>query len=205
MDAHGRRAGHDGTPYHRRNLRGPGATPALRGVEGRVPKFSSGETDFNETYWGLNPTPGQRFEVRPTLSVFGNVARSFEPPTFNTLLSSRGGSPKAGPNQFQVQPLEAQRATTVEIGTRRNAGRLQWDVAAYRTGLQNELLTTSAIFGGSGETFNAPVRTIHQGIEAQLTARVLEGVLTRGAERDRLTLQTAYTGSDFFFDTSERN
>lgn len=168
-------------------------------------KFSSGETDFSETYWGFNPTLGLRFEVRPTLSVFGNVARSFEPPTFNTLLSPRGGSPKAGPSQFQVQPLEAQRATTVEVGTRRNAGRLQWDVAAYRTWLQNELLTTSAIFGGSGETSNAPVRTIHQGIEAQLTARVLEGVLTRGAEHDRLTLQTAYTGSDFFFDTSERN
>jgi iron complex outermembrane receptor protein len=167
--------------------------------------FAAVPADFLDTYWGVNPSLALRYAVGPSASVFGRVGRSVEPPTFNTLLSPRGGSPNAGPSQYQVQPLDAQRATTVEVGTRRTVGRVQWDAVAYRTWLQDELLTTSAIFGGSGTTANAPVRTIHQGLETQVRLRLAEQILSAGGPADRLSFRTTYNLNDFYFDTDERN
>jgi iron complex outermembrane receptor protein len=183
----------------------PGTRPRYVAPKDTYKPFSSGPANFEETYWGINPMLGVRYEVQPALSVFGNVARSFEPPTFNTLLSPSKGKPNKGPGAFGVFPLDAQRGTTVEVGTRRTDGRLQWDVTAYRTWIEGELLSTTRLFGGPGATRNSPVRTIHQGLETQVRAQLARRVFASNAGGDPLLLEATYNLSDFYFDTDERN
>lgn len=168
--------------------------------------FASSPATLDETYRGLRPAVGLQYAAAPALDLFAGVTRSYEPPTFNTLLSPSGGNPKKGPGQFQPRVLDAQSGTTVEVGTRRTRGRLQWDVVAYRTWLKNELLTTAALFGGAGSTSNAPVRTIHQGLETHVDLRLLDGMLADGSGApDQLALEATYNLNDFYFDTDARN
>jgi iron complex outermembrane receptor protein len=86
---------------------------------------------------------------------FGNVARTYEPPSFAELT---GG----------LVPVlnDAQRGTSVEFGTRGRTPQLQWDLVAYQVRLRGELLSIGGA-NGMGTTINAE-RTVHRGIEAGL-------------------------------------
>ena len=88
------------------------------------------------------------------MQLFTNLSQSYEPPTFSELT---GGA--------IVTENDAQKATTLETGMRFKQGRLDLDLALYRSEIRDELLgyvnplnTTQVI------TTNAD-RTVHQGIE----------------------------------------
>jgi iron complex outermembrane receptor protein len=91
--------------------------------------------------------------------------------------------------------LEAQRSTTIEVGTRGATGDVSWEVALYRSLIRDEIQLFTF---GNGSTFavNAD-RTIHQGIEAAVAWTFLRDTVSIG---DRVTLTQAYTFSDFRFD-----
>lgn len=142
----------------------------------------SGSSDFD--LW--SPKLGVLWDVDPNWQVFANVSRSAEAPSYDT---NSFASPASS-------TLKEQTATTFEIGTRGIRGAIGWDVSVYRAEIDDELqcLTTGPFSACSA--INAD-KTIHQGLEAGLDANLAQSVLAPG---DALSLNTAYTLNDFFFD-----
>jgi len=141
-------------------------------------------------YDQFNPRVGLLVDAAPDVQVFGNISRSFEAPSLADLTS--GGA-------FPFAPLDPQRATVFEVGTRGQAGIVSWDIALYRAELENEFLDL-AVPGARGlvtVTANAD-RTIHQGLEFGLDLRPFKSALE--ARGQALRLSAAYTFNDFSFD-----
>ncbi|WP_282010498.1 TonB-dependent receptor family protein [Nitrospina watsonii] len=141
----------------------------------------------SQTTATFNPRVGVMYHHTPAIQMFANVTRSYEPPDFTNL--TQGGA--AG-----FVPLSAQKAWTVEVGTRGQHGRASWDIALYRAWVDDELLQFTTGPGFPASTFNADA-TIHQGVEAGLDFLLVENLLQGG---DRLQWRNAYTYSDFNFD-----
>ena len=163
-----------------------------------------------QNWWGFSPKVGVLWDITPKAQAFANVSRSFEPPSFGELVNATGGG---------LVQLDAQTATTIEVGTRGRAGRVAWDLAYYYAWLDDELLQFE-VAPGLNQTVNAG-RTIHQGVEAALDIDVLTGIFTRGGEsvslpscdgkkavvplaaepkQDRLVVRHVYLWNDFRFD-----
>lgn len=136
-----------------------------------------------------NPRVGVIWQAGANWQVFGNVSRSAEPPTFGDMQFATDDA---------LARLRPQRATTFELGTRGEAGRVAWDVALYRARLRNELQCISSPFNICNQTTNLD-QTIHQGLEAGLHWTALQGVFTQGQQADSIRLNAAYTYSDFHF------
>ena len=141
-------------------------------------------------YDQFNPRVGLLVDAAPDVQFFGNISRSFEAPSLADLTS--GGA-------FPFAPLDPQRATVFEVGTRGQAGMISWDIALYRAELENEFLDL-AVPGARGLvtiTTNGD-RTIHQGLEFGLDLRPFKAALE--ANGQALRLSAAYTFNDFSFD-----
>lgn len=141
-------------------------------------------------YDQFNPRVGLLVDAAEDIQFFGNISRSFEAPSLADLTS--GGA-------FPFAPLEPQRATVFEVGTRGQAGIVSWDIALYRAELENEFLDL-AVPGARGlvtVTSNAD-RTVHQGLEFGLDLRPFKAALE--AKGRALRLSAAYTFNDFTFD-----
>lgn len=152
--------------------------------------FYNAQSGGNE-YSLFLPKAGFVFEPAAGAQVYGNVSRSGEVPTFSELTNF-------------VDPiignLQAQTATTIEIGTRGRQPNFTWDVSLYRSWVENELqcqdpgntlgLTCTVVNLGS---------TIHQGLEAGFGVVVLKDLFTPGPVTDQVWLNVAYTYSDFYF------
>ena len=125
---------------------------------------------YDRQYLGFSPKVGAIYAVQQGVQLFGNVAGSFEPPSFGE-----------GPQLITGGPLKAQRAVTAEIGTRGTNAGLSWDMSVYRATLNNELLSVQTPVGGnqtSGVTVNAQ-RTVHQGVEAAVSVQPMPWVTVR--------------------------
>jgi iron complex outermembrane receptor protein len=149
----------------------------------------SGSTDFD--LW--SPKAGLLWSVDPTWQVFANVSRSAEVPSF-------GESSSVASIPFT--DIEAQRATTYEVGTRGRRPDFTWDIAAYRAEINNELQCLYSAFG-TCQVVNAD-KTVHQGLEIGFGASVIKSIFVDGARPDRLWLNLAYTFNDFRFDGDAR-
>ncbi len=159
-----------------------------RSIRDQQDRFlSNGDQSGRRTYDAFTPKVGLLWDVDPAWQVFGNVSRSSEAPSFDTLAFTTPVNSN----------LQAQTATTYEIGTRGRRPDLTWDLSLYRATIRNELqcLADPANVGGCTAT-NAP-RTVHQGIEAGLGVAFLKSAF---AQQDRFWLNVAYTYSDFRFD-----
>ena len=133
-----------------------------------------------------SPKIGLVWDVDPAWQVFANISRSAEVPTFDVNTFSSPDS----------SIVNAQTATTYEIGTRGNRPDFAWDVSLYRAEIDNELqCLTTGLFAGCS-TVNAD-KTVHQGIEAGLGWAFAKSVIDTN---DRLWLNAVYTYNDFFFD-----
>lgn len=140
----------------------------------------SGKTTFDE----LSPMIGAVWSINPAVNLYGNIARSFDPPTTTELANPRGAS---GFNRN----LDPQTATNYEIGVKGLLpGRVRYEVALFHIEVDDELVRYE--LSGSGQSFfeNAGSST-HQGLETALTMELYPG----------LTSTLTYTYSDFIFDT----
>lgn len=164
-----------------------------------------------QDWWGFSPKLGLLWDITEHEQAFVNVSRSFEPPSFGELVNGAGGG---------LVSLDAQTATTVEIGTRGRAGRFAWDLAYYHAWLDNELLGFE-VAPGLTQTVNAG-RTIHQGVEAALDFDVFRGLFAKAepwcggtrdkdakkvvtspepeTKEDRIVFRQIYLWNDFRFD-----
>jgi len=177
---------------------------------------TNSDNSDEQDWWGFSPKVGLLWEITPKAQAFVNVSRSFEPPSFGELVNANSSA--AG-----LIDLDAQTATTFEVGTRGRSGRFAWDLAYYYAWIDGELLQFE-VAPGLNQTVNAG-RTIHQGVEAALDIDVLSGIFTRGGEsvslasgdgkqavapvvskpkRDRLVLRQVYLWNDFHFDGDDR-
>jgi len=176
-----------------------------------------GNLDSSDTqdWWGYSPQIGLLWDVTPEAQLFFNVSRSFEPPSFGELTAPATGG-------YGLVDLEAQTATTIEVGTRGDMGRVRWDIAYYYAWLDDELLELS-VQPGLSQTVNAG-RTVHQGVELGIGVDLFEGIFTHSTpasaatvsaksgkvvqpvieeKRDRITLKQNYLWSNFRFDGGE--
>ncbi|WP_122464771.1 TonB-dependent receptor family protein [Brevundimonas lutea] len=153
---------------------------AEREVDNRLAPANSATRDYD---W-FAPRVGLLWENPDGSQVYANVTRSVEPPTFLELVQTPVP---------QFVDLDAQKAWTGEIGMRGERGAFRYDIAAYRAHIDGELLNYVVIPNNPALSFNAE-DTVHQGIEAGLDWRLLEGA------PGRLTLRQTWTWSDFFFE-----
>ncbi|MEP9353554.1 TonB-dependent receptor [Xanthobacter sp. KR7-65] len=136
------------------------------------------------------PKGGIVWDIGPGAQVFANVSNSAEVPTFSELTNF--ASPL-------LSNLEAQTATTYEIGSRGRGEDFTWDVSLYRSSVKNELQCNATTVSGVCTVVNLGY-TVHQGVEAGFGGTLLKGLWEKGAAADKLWFNLAYTYSDFFFD-----
>jgi iron complex outermembrane receptor protein len=149
-------------------------------VDDRTGDSGSSDITFNET----SPMIGAVWSIDPAVNLYGNIARSFDPPTTTELANPDGSS------GFNTD-LEPQTATNYEIGIKGLLpGRLRYEVALFNIKVDDELVRFE--LAGSGQSFfeNAGSST-HKGLEAALSMELLQGLVGN----------LSYTYSDFTFDT----
>jgi iron complex outermembrane receptor protein len=123
--------------------------------------------------------------------VFTNITRSQDVPDFTDLLQT-------SISRTDFVPLQAQRAWTVEVGTRGRYDRYGWDLTLFRSNLRGQLLQfTTAPNTGTTGTINAGL-TVNQGVEFAGRVDLWRDVTGAGAG-DRITLGQVWTFNDFHF------
>ena len=156
----------------------------------------SGQADYD--FW--SPKGGFIWEPVKQWQVFGNISRSGEAPTFSEVTLAGA----------TTTSLEVQRATTYEIGTRGNYPDFRWDLALYRSNIDNEFQCRTnlgpggvVVADGTCTQINLD-KTIHQGVEVGGAARLFSAVFEPGPKADEIWLHGAYTFNDFRFDNDPR-
>ncbi|MEN3952382.1 TonB-dependent receptor [Iodidimonas sp. SYSU 1G8] len=168
------------------NLRAVLGGQYARAVRDVAAEFNS--VSGRGAYDQFNPRIGLIADIGESAQLYGNVSRSFEPPSLADLTSG-GAAPFA--------PLAPQKATTFEVGARGQQGFVAWDISLYRSHVANEFLDVAINNGASSVTSNGD-DTIHQGIELGIDVFIARDMLE--ARGQSLRLSTAYTLSDFRFD-----
>lgn len=154
---------------------GAQASRSSRKYEDRF--LANGDNSFDTDYEAISPKLGWRHEFSPQVQVFANASRSFEPPSFGELAGGPG-----------ITQVSAQKAETLEIGSRGTLTDMTWDAALYYAKVKDELLGLNDANGNPLGTVNAP-HTLHVGAEFGITKRV-----------NNIELRAAYLWSDFRFD-----
>jgi len=151
-----------------------------------------GGIEAEASYFGANPRLGFTWEpvAGADWQLFGNVSRSFEPPTLFELANPVEGT------------LDAQRAWTGELGTRGSRGPFAWSLAGFYSHVEDEILTVETPAGsGNFESGNAG-ETVHAGVELGLDWRQPLGWAAGalGEEADTLTARLTWQLNEFFFE-----
>lgn len=164
----------------------------LHAVRERRDRFlANGNQSGRRSYGIYSPKIGLLWDVDESWQIFANISRSAEVPTYDVNTFSTPAS----------STIDAQRATTFEAGTRGNRADLTWDVAVYRANIRNELQCLSnPTTPGVCSVANAD-RTVHQGLEAGVGARLFKSVADN---EDGVWLHATYTYNDFRFDGDRR-
>lgn len=123
-------------------------------------------------YSGISPRLGVLWQPEQQIQAFANITRSQDVPDFTDLAQT-----VAATSQFV--PLKKQDAWTLEIGTRGNSGKYGWDITAFRSEIDNELLQFTTGVGVPASTFNAK-STLHQGLEIGASYDVSETITLKG-------------------------
>ena len=139
----------------------------------RINLATPGSLSFDDArtkeYFGVSPTVGGRYEwAGGKRQVYANVSRGYEAPAFLEFNTRRINV---------AETVDAQEATTVEIGTRGTAGPVSWDFAVYRSWLKNEFITYATptpANPNATSTVNAD-DTGRFGVEAGMEADLLGG------------------------------
>jgi iron complex outermembrane receptor protein len=149
-------------------------------VDDRFLLNDSGDDSGSVTFEQVTPLAGLVYTISDNANLYANISTGFETPTTTEFANPDGG----GFNQN----LDPQRATNYEFGFKGEvAARIRYDVAVFRIDVEDELVP----FEQDERTFyeNAGSST-RDGFEASLNALIGPG----------LTLNAAYTYSDFAFD-----
>ena len=147
-----------------------------------------GNQGGEKTYNGLSPKIGALYNVTPDIQFFTNLSMAYEPPTFSEVSQN-------SLNANGLNDINAQKSTTLEIGTRGTVNKINWDASIYHAWLKDEFMIYD-LGGGQSATTNAD-KTFHQGLELGADATLFDNIISHN---DNLNLRIAYTYSNFKFD-----
>ncbi len=130
-------------------------------VVGANRQVNNGSQDINADYLGINPSLGLTYSVNDSSTVYGNVSRMYEPPTYFEVEDKDAANGEA---------LEAMKGTVVEIGTRGNIDFAEvhnvfWDLSLYHAWINDEIMTEKLPGEQRGNSANIEA-TRHSGVEA---------------------------------------
>ena len=189
--------------YNERNSSDRFPQPDLRPWSSHMSKkyryFRSQSTTLNQHFSAFNPRIGLIYSPfkGEDVQLFGNLSRSYEPPTFDELVGTEVTTNiNTSPKRLYAIALDKQTATTLELGSKGRTTRFSWNVAAYRSWVHNEILEVKDYVRGIKRTENYPT-TLHQGVEVGLNAVVADNPW--GINAGKLTLGGVYDFSDFRF------
>lgn len=189
--------------YNERNSSDRFPQPDLRPWYSHMSKkyryFRSQNTTLNQHFAAFNPRIGLIYSPLKgeDVQLFGNLSRSYEPPTFDELVGTEVTTNiNTSPKRLYAIALDKQTATTLELGSKGRTTRFSWNVAAYRSWVHNEILEVKDYVRGIKRTENYPT-TLHQGVEVGLNAVVADNPW--GINAGKLTLGGVYDFSDFRF------
>jgi outer membrane receptor protein involved in Fe transport len=166
-------------------------------LEDRLGDDLSGHHRFQR----LNPAAGLSYQPRRWLGAFGGYSESTRTPTPLELTCANPDAPCRLPNSFLSDPpLEQVVARTFEVGVRgrfeRLSTTLSYDVAAFRTTNDDDIIFISAGAVTNLGYFSNVGQTRRQGVEAGLTGRQLLGAA------GRVEWSLRYTWLDATFQTT---
>lgn len=156
---------------------------------GNLPPFSTVYQNNDASYDGVNPKIGLLWEPKKDIQAFINVTRSQDVPDFSDLVQTQFNGSTA------FVPLQAQKAWTLELGTRGRYDRFAWDVTFYRSWVDGQMLQFTTNPNVPASTFNAG-RTNLMGIELGGSVDLVRDLATEG---DQLTLSQLWNYSNFRF------
>lgn len=149
-----------------------------------------GDASGELNYLGFSPRLGLIYDFTKNIQIFGNLSMAYEPPTFSEqLLSTTSGL-------VNIQP---QRSYIVEMGSRGQWERMDWDVSIYDAEIEDELFNNNLGNTGISLLSNIP-RTRHLGVELGHGFKIWEGLFQVddvSGKKDFIKLQNTYTWSDF--------
>lgn len=149
-------------------------------------RFGAVDNSDDFTYRQANPRVGLRQRIGEEAQLYGNLSRSFDPPSFGELVP-------VGTNPGLLD-LEAQKAWTAELGSRGGIERASWDVSAYYAWIRDELLSYQT--APSQSTTRNADHTRHAGLELGGEVVPIDGLMGDG----RIRVRGSYLFSWFRFD-----
>jgi iron complex outermembrane receptor protein len=162
--------------------------------------LNDGNRSASIEYVDVSPKVGFVWQLSPTIQMYGNASRAYEPPLLLEITSP-------GQLSNDLRLLNPQKAWQFEIGTRNKWGeRLWWDVAVYDIELWDEIQNVN-IQPFPDAPFTIPRfrnidRSRHTGVEVAGDLRLfddLSALWGRKGTGDALRFRTAYTWSYFVF------
>ncbi|MBV8031143.1 MAG: TonB-dependent receptor, partial [Betaproteobacteria bacterium] len=159
--------------------------------------LANGDDSGDRTYTATTPVAGLVYRLNPLTSLYANVGRGFETPTFTELANKNVGS---GLNFG----LEAAKSRHAEAGVKAIApGRGRVNVAFFTIGTQNEIVVDQNV--GGRATYKNVGRTDRQGIEVAAETLIggpwearLAYTHMRAEYRDAFTTQILTVGPQVF-------
>lgn len=162
--------------------------------------LADGNQSDSVDFFSFTPKMGLIWRAAPTVQVFGNVSRAYEPPLMLELTA---------PGQIggDLSQLKAQKAWQFEVGTRGSVGsRFAWDVAVYDIELRDEIQNVN-VQPFPFAPFTIPRyrnidRSRHSGVELGSDGLIVKDVAPRlgvGTGGDSIRGRVAYTWSRFVF------
>lgn len=151
----------------------------------------------DKSYDSINPKLGLIYHASDDIRFFANVSNTSEAPTYWELVSASVSPKNPAMAKISLNDLDSQDSTTVEIGSVGSINQTQWDIALYRSDVDDELISIVSDFAVNGQTNNYEEGTIHQGLELEIVQGISEGLFSNG---DNLSTKLVYNYSDFYFD-----
>jgi len=151
----------------------------------------------NLRYTHASPRVGIVWQADEMLRIFANASHSNEVPSWWELIAAQVPPPNPAAASTRLERLHVQSARTLEIGASGLFGDVErsfrWQLTAWRSNVDDELMSMVDELGNRTGTFNYTAGTIHQGIEAGIDGQWPIGLLA-------LDWRLAWTYSDFTFD-----
>lgn len=159
----------------------------------------TGGRGLDQRYTHASPRIGAVWQPAAQLRLFANFSRSNEVPTWWEIAAAEAPANNPAAARAQLLPLRVQTADTIELGANGHIGNsggngMNWSLVAYRSKVDDELMSMVDDTGSRTGTWNYTAGTTHQGVEAGVDGRL---ALTYSSTLD---YRLAWTWSDFTFD-----
>jgi len=152
---------------------------------------------LDQRYTHASPRVGAIWQPRDGLRLFANLSRSNEVPTWWEIAAAEAPANNPAAAQASLLRLRVQSADTLELGADGRIGGdggMNWSLVAYRSKVDDELMSMVDDTGSRTGTYNYAAGTTHQGVEAGLDGRLPL------ADAGTLDYRLAWIWSDFSFD-----